>query len=468
MGTGDGGSWNGRELAADDDDPLGGSSGSWDKIELDRSDGPAVPASQQQDPTDFGGGRMIGDAFDGVDGVVDLPMPDLDTDAIRGSSPRHPAPFARGAPADRVPGGVAPTAPVARSFAPPSDPAGPRASMAPRGSLAPAAPDSDLSPAEVTLLADYGPAPSGIVGTVPYAILVLTRRRALQKALSDLRRLHVTAETDSKEALIDLGRALHANKSAELLSPLASFMVAADETGRVAGQRTEEWEKARQTADAQRGSLAAKIEQAEKAAGPYRDRETKLATQMNVRENELRRAKAKLQRAEIEMRNLAATPDPGRQPLLEAERLARRAEVDKAQGHVDELAPQLAAARRELTVMVQAINDLETQRRTVDQAQHRTERVHLSSAGEAEKHYHAAVSHLAEQALVRKIAEAVAPDAAKNARFKQATADARAKEIRVHEAALLAYDRPSLQKGLTILGIAGAAILAMILFVILR
>jgi hypothetical protein len=341
-------------------------------------------------------------------------------------------------------------------------------SMPARTSFPPDAQGSDLSPSEVALLADYGPAPNGIVGTVPYAILVLTRRRALQKSLSDLRRLHVTADADAKEALVDLGRALHANKDAELLSSLSSFMVTADETGRVAGQRTEEWEKSRQTADAQRGSLAAKIEQAERAAGPYRDRETKLATQMNVRENELRRAKAKLQRAEIELRNLATTPEPSRQPLLEAERDARRAEVDKAQGHVDELAPQLAAARRELTVMLQAINDLETQRRTVDQAQHRTERVHLSSAGEAEKHYHAAVSHLAEQALVRKVADAVAPEAAKNARLKQATSDARAKEIRVHEAALLAYDRPSLQKGLTILGVAAAAILAMILFVILR
>lgn len=325
-------------------------------------------------------------------------------------------------------------------------------------------------PAAVAVLADFGPAPSNILGAVPYALLVLTRKRALSTALVDLRRLEKTARSDCDEAMIELGRALHAQREASALAVLAPQLKAAEDAGRVAGQRTEEWQRSRDTADAQRTSLSAKIEAAERATAPYRDRETKLATQMNVREMDLKRANAKLSRVEIELRNLTTSsqPDASRQEMLEAERQARRAEADTARAQVDEIAPKLADARRELAVMLSALNDLVEQRRAVDAAQSRSEKVHLSTAGEAERSYHAAVIELATQALARSIAGDVAPDAARNAARMRSALETRAREVKMHEAALVAYDKPSFQRGVAILGGAALIVVVTLLFVILR
>lgn len=447
---GDSGRW-GREIG--DDDLHGTSSAGWETLELDTG---AAPSSAGLDPLAGGGGRIVGDPFDGLGPPSDLPGLDLDEDAVRSSAPPRPvAPSA--APASLPP----------RTSAPPGAPS---ASLPPRTSGPPAAPEVELDPGAVAALADYGPAPASIVGVVPYALLVLTRKRALTLALADLRRLEAAARRDHEEARIELGRQLHAHKDHGALAKLAPQLAAAEEAGRVAGARTEEWQRARDAADAQRGSLSAKIGEAERAAAPFRDRETKLATQMNVRETDLRRAKARLSRVEIELRNLTTSsqPDAARRELLEAELAARRAEVDAAQAHADELAPKLAEARRELATMLSALNDLTEQRRAVDAAEARSERVHHGVASEAERAYHAAVVELAAQAMARSVADAVAPMAAKAAARAAAALATRTREVQLHEAALVAYDKPSFQRGAAILGGAALLVVVTLLFVILR
>jgi hypothetical protein len=376
--------------------------------------------AREADPLAGSGERIVGDPFDGFASSNELPALDLDLPAR--AAPATPAPVA-------------------------------------------AAPPLDL--ARVAAIADYGPPPGGILACVPYAALVLTRRRALSAALIDLRRLEKTAERDREEALIALGRALHAAR--DELAPLTRELAAADEAGQLAGQRAGEWEEARRTAESQRASLDAKIAEAARAALPYRDRETKLATQMEVRETDLRRAKARLSRAEIELRNLAQSQaDASRSELLEAERVARQAEASAAQAHVDELAPKLAEARRELAVLLSAENDLRAQRRAVDALDARSEHAHHGVASEAERAYHAAVVELASQALARSLADRVAPDQAKAAQRMRAAFDTRAREVALHEAALVAYDRIGFQKGAALIAGAAFIVLITLLFVILR
>lgn len=329
---------------------------------------------------------------------------------------------------------------------------------------------AEPSASEVAALADYGPAPRSIVGSIPYAVLVFTRRRALQRALADVRRLSVSAQEDTRAALADLGGTLHAMAGAPELQPWSSVLARCDEARRVAEEKNEERQRALQAAETQRASFTAKLAQAEKAAGPYQDRETRLSIQMDVRQNDLRRARARLQRVEIELRNLEASgrPDPGKQQLLHAEQLARRADVAKAQGHVDELAPQLAEARRELAVMREAVNDLERQRRAVDAAQTRTERLHLSTAGEAEQRYRDALTELAEQTLASTVASDLAPDQTRTAERMIAAQRAREHEVKLYEAALRAYDPAAFQKGAAILCTVGILISAMLLLAALR
>lgn len=446
MGEREAGGLGGKELSSDD--PLSPGDG-WEDLELDR--GPAESSTRKRPDFDpmMGSGRMLDDSFSGLG---DGPVADLELES--------PA---------------APPAPSLASYAPPAAGTaqverGSRTNLRPSGEPA----LDDLSPMEIAATADYGESPASIVMWVPYAILVLSRRLALKKALEDLKRLRHTAAGDEREALVELGRALHAKRDHEALRPLATQLAEADASGRVAAGRTDEWERSRQAADAQRSSLTAKTGEAEKAMGPYRDRETKLVTQMDTREQELRRAKARLSRVDIEIRNLnqagqtEGAVDAGRLELLQAEREARSADVAKSQGHVDELAPQLAAARKELTVMLNALNDLEKQRRTVDEAQHRTERVHLSSAGEAENQYHAAVESIAQEAIKRKLAPQVEPVLSNAAANMKSALSAREREIRVHEAALHAYDKRAFQKGWAMIAVAGLIVLTMLILVIVR
>lgn len=432
---------------ASPDDPLApnGPASGWSELDLDtESVQSGTHPRPSYDPSDYGG-RTVGDPFSGLD---DGPIPDLELDGPTA----HDLPL--------------PDPPPPR---PEPSPSPPRA-----GGPTPALGLRAVDDVEVAALADYGERPASFVMWIPYAILVTNRRMALKKHLAELRRLKGAAEHDVDEALIELGRALHAHRASDSLRVLAPQLKACEEMAEVAQGRTEAWVQAREAADAQRSSLAAKIAEAEKASGPYRDRETKLATQMSTRENDLRRAKAKLSRVEIEMRNLRATGeqtgsvDAPKLELLQAELEARRADVDKAQGHVDELEPQLAQARKELAVMLSAANDLEKQRRAVDQAQDRTEKVHSSTAGEAEKRYHEAVRELAEGALARNLAEGLDPTKARSAVAMKRALASREREIEVHELALNAYDKGSFQKGWALIAGAGLVVLVMLALIVLR
>ncbi len=423
----------GKEASPDDPLAPNGPAAGWSELEVDTA---SVRSGTHPrggvDPADYGG-RTVGDPFAGLD---DAPIPDLELDAPAPDLPEPPPPPARE----------------------PTPPTGLRA----------------IDDVEVAMLADYGEPPASFVTWIPYAILVTNRRLALKKALAELQRLKTTAERDAREARVELGRALHARRGADVLGVLAPQMKACEETAEVAVGRTQAWEQAREAADAQRTSLSAKIEEAERASGPYRDQETKLATQMATRDGDLRRAKAKLSRVEIELRNLRAAGeqtgavDAPRLELLEAELSARRADVEKAQGHVDELEPRLAKARKELAVMLSAVNDLEKQRRAVDQAQDRTEKVHSSSAGQAEERYHEAVEALARAALDRRLAEGLEPTKTRSAVAMERALASREREIELHELALAAYDKGAFQKGWAIIAGAGLVVLVMIAFIILR
>ncbi|MBX3269985.1 MAG: hypothetical protein KF729_06970 [Sandaracinaceae bacterium] len=426
----------GKEVSPDDPLAPNGPAAGWSELAIDTA---AIRSGTHPRPVhDAGadaGGRIVGDPFAGLD---DAPIPDLELDL---GAPPLPAPDL---PAGPAPSGARPAAP------------------------------RPIDDVEVAALADYGDPPASFVGWVPYAILVTQRRRALSRALAELRRLRETAARDAREARVELGRALHRSRDVDALRVLGPQIAVCDETGRAVSGRAEAWTEAREAADAQRASLASKIEEAERASGPYRDRETKLATQMTSREAELRRAKAKLARVEIELRNLrsvgeaAGALDAPRLELLEAELVARRADVQKAQGHVDDLEPQLAQARRELAVVLSAQNDLEEQRRAVDRAQDRTERAHSSSATEAETRYHEAAEALADAALSRALAEPVAPREARGALTMERALAAREREIELHERALRAYDHSAYPRGVAVIGIAALIVLVMIVTAIVR
>ena len=241
---------------------------------------------------------------------------------------------------------------------------------------------------------------------------------------------------------------------------------AADRTAREAGTRTDELERTREAGGAQREALDARLAEAERAAAPFRDRETKLATQTSVRETDLRRAKARLSRVEIELR--AQSLDPSKRELLAAELDARRAEVERASGQLAELAPQLAEARRELASKLAVVNSLAGERRSLDATEARAISLHQSTAGAAERAHDEALAALGEAALLRGLAAELASERARRAKTLLDAKGAREREILLHRAALTAYDKPSFQKGAAFLGAAALVILGMLAFLVLR
>lgn len=454
----------GRELSLDD--ALGETGGAMPELELDRH-GSGQSAADPQDLM-FGstGGRDLADPFEGMAGA---PALELDLDAVRTSQP-SPAPPSLPPPPEPAspvpPRRPSATAPV-RTSAPPERP---RASPAPAPDRAPASPRSSGAPPRAITLADYGEPPSGIVGTVPYAVHVGLRQRALRADLARLRRLRDGAEEDLDEAMVGLGRALHAQRDDERLQVLSGPMGAADEAGEVASEHSTEWKKVREAASAQREAIEERVARAEEEAAPVRARETELGAEVSRREAALQRAKAKLARTNIELRNLAGaeSPDPGRRASLEAEREVHAAEVERARAQVDELTPELTEVRRQLASHTHRVTALEKEAREVDRSRGRSEEALSTSAKAAEGRYHEAVKVVAKQALERGLAAAVAPGPAKLATNRADALRAREEEIELHEIALTLHDRSSLHKGLAILGVLSAIVLAMLIFVVVR
>lgn len=435
-------------------------------LELDELGAPAPSPT-----VPLGAGRVVGDPFEGLTAPEDMPSLELEEvqPALRSGSRPRSQPAAQGTAPAPSRASSASRSHLDLDALPPAEAAAPT----PKDAQAARIRDRLADPAvraEVMALADYGEPPANLLGVVPYTVLVLTRQHAMRKERKALTQLLGRAKVDTEEAETALGKSLHARRDAEGLEVLAAQMAEADRLGAAAGEHTGKFEVVRQAAETQRSALEQKIDEIKERAGPYRDRETKLATQMDVRETDLRRASAKHNRVEIELRNLRSAPtlDAARIQLLEAEGQARKAEVDVAQGHVDELAPKLAEARRELAVIVSAQNDLESQKRAVDQAQSRSEKAHQTTASQVGREYDRAARALATAAITAGVARQFAPERTNQVQLMRSAQRTRERELELYEAAFEAHDKSALIKGGSVLAVAGLVVLTMILFVLIR
>ncbi len=327
---------------------------------------------------------------------------------------------------------------------------------------------------EVQSLADYGRAPDGIFGAIPYTLHVLSRRSQLKAALSSATTMRQGAEAAARRALVDLGRELLSRAGTLDLGQVSAHLEAAR---RVAGELDER----ATAASAERGEieqrshqLDARVREAQADANPWRDKETKLRTQLETRDATLKRATAQLRRAEIEIRNAVQQaeqagqpPDPDRLAALEAEREARTAEVAVAEGPVRELTRELGDIRRELASRLAAIKQIEDERRAADDALRRLERLHAAGTGAASRELEEALLALGEEAHLRGLDQPLGPAAAK-AEATLAALGERQRSEELHRRALDAYDKPAFKKGAAILGGAALAVLVTLLFVIVR
>jgi DNA repair exonuclease SbcCD ATPase subunit len=288
----------------------------------------------------------------------------------------------------------------------------------------------------------------------------------LGTALAEAQRARAAAGKRASQALARLGQAL-AERAGELdLGPLDDPLRAVARARAEAEQLRATEEEAAADAEARRAELQREVEQASKEADPWRDRETKLRTQLEARQHDARRGEAQARRAEIELRNARSTrADEERTALLESDLAARRSELELAQQKVRELTAELGQARRELATRLGRVATLTEEQKRSESALEKASRVHGSAGRQARQSLEEAYETLGRYALERGYGQA-APDHVEAARTAWAELERRRRAALLYERARLAYDRDAFRRGSIVVGSAAGVILAAIVVAI--
>ena len=327
---------------------------------------------------------------------------------------------------------------------------------------------------EVQRIAGYGKPPDGLLAAIPYALHVLSRRGVLKREAEQAKQLRRSADASARRALIDLGRALYERRDAIDLGEISSRVEAVRRaTGEVVVNQRDP-RATRKEIDEKRAELEARAREANADLAPWRDKETRLNTQLNIKKGELDRVNARLKRIEIEIRNVTArvrqaggTADEAQLAALEADAEARRAEAAVAEGPVRELLEELATVRREVAARAAVTATIDQERRSMEELAREVDGELSRTAAHATAEAEEAFLALGEEGHVRGLDETLPSHAAKVEAALGQLEDRRRRE-ELHMKAIDAWDRPAMKKGAIVIGAAGALILAMLVLAIVR
>ncbi|MCS6798753.1 MAG: hypothetical protein NZ898_09500 [Myxococcota bacterium] len=346
-----------------------------------------------------------------------------------------------------------------------------RVSMAPDTPAARRAdPQESIARVEAETYARFGPAPSGWLASIPYAIRVWLRRQQMREELQEAMRLRADVARVSDDALEALGRALVERcKDALASSPLAPQLCAALEALEALGREEQALAAERRDATERENELERGASALRDELGALRDREVRLATQHATRESEWQRAQARLQRAQIALREAERaglrTTDPARISLLEADVTVREQEAGTVRAALDEVAAQLTEARHELARHTELVAAHEARRRALEQETSRRRAALELGLQEGRRRLATALRMLGEAALTT----GTPSDAAAQAQ-RALTALGRLEERRrieaLRRAALDAYDARAYRRGLGLLLAAAVVVLAALVAIV--
>ncbi len=331
---------------------------------------------------------------------------------------------------------------------------------APRPSGAPPSPQrvdpNAPSQFEVARVANYPSPPPNVLYAVPYAMSVFTRQRELRRELADATRLREAADQAAELSLVKLGELtlgctrVHTGLEGEVHAALGTM---SDRDGMVASvARSDE-----AFASARRG-LEARLAALRQEVNPLKDRETRLQTQVSMKQQDAARFTARIQRIDIELRN--ASPD--QRGSLEAERAAREGDLRLANVPLQQLNQELAELRRQLADKTHEVAALEDELQRGEQARERDRAQRAREVGHQDRATHVALRTLGDATRVRGLANEVDPIVAGEVeRLIQAYKD-RCRIEEVQRRAVDSYDLKAYRQGAGILGAAAALILAMV------
>lgn len=337
-----------------------------------------------------------------------------------------------------------------------------------------------VDPLEITLTADYGAAPTSALLAPLYAYRVYTRRAPLQQALARHHAGLVQAEAERDDALARLASELRSLLEASdtfrrLLEPIR-------EVERLSGDRHAALSQVDSGYREQMGKFdgdLARLGEALAQASAVRAERSALA---EARDNELRRADAKLKRVQIEMRGVldlarqAVGPEGGDMPPAQAAQLA------ELQTRIKALEPEALQARSEYATAEQALEQAQAEQRRLEAQKRALERQRAQAGGELEKQLSARAAGVtdAEQqrrSALAEVARAVlaargsvaVPEATLHAlREHDRRVEAQAVRVETHVRALDAHDRERVRQGIIVaLSTLGVVVLAIVLKAVL-
>lgn len=417
-------------------------------LDLDISTSRGAPGTPTHQPL----GREVGDGFGDDDGDDAIPHANLDLDL--------------GAPTSEAP----PPMPKAEEPAKKKE-------IIPRSNNVPNQDAIEIDPVDVKVLADYGAEPKAIFETIPYAIRVVKRQRELKRSLEGIRAAVKEAEARRDERLVELGTLLRPVIAGN--SEYASFAKNIGDAEKVVQER----ESALAQTNAQFRDKAAAIDAEIAGLGP--EQQT-LEAEVDAKKKAFDEAdrlrqkhEARRKRVEIDVRaaqaKLAAMEtSPADRAQAQAliasanqERETRAAEEKLAVQAAQRAESELATARGLLDRLEQKIEGLRQKRRTLEQEYSRAGAARSEGVAEAGKEMRTVLLEIG-----RKTWKGGGPDAPGADLRRKGVSDAMAHlrklqiDMEKHVRALAAADKPSVTKGLAILG--GAIVLVLGLFIAWR
>lgn len=339
------------------------------------------------------------------------------------------------------------------SQARPSSPTGGAASARPSQATGPSsrAPrpshhDDELRAARA--LADYGEPAAGL-DAARYAVRVGVRALALHRERREVEQ-HASVLAESYEqALRDLGRALLDDQAVRSHDALRDRVLLVQTRQGELAQTEQSTRAAQAHEDSALESLAHKRAALEAELEPFSSAERRAADALAKVDAELKRKKAKLQRAEIELRALSRAslpPPPERVQSIELERAQQERELSELASAHAEATASLGRARRELSLHRGGLDDIERQHAQKHSESKARSRGHEEAVARAEHALSAALCALAEAADAVGLAHSAAEQVA-GLRAREAALDQVVDQLAAYDRALTQYDRDALLRG---------------------
>lgn len=297
-------------------------------------------------------------------------------------------------------------------------------------------------------LAGYGEAKGGL-DAARYTLHVALRMVALYRERRDVEAEASELAARYDKALLDLGRALLDDQAVRAHEGLRDrVLLVLTKQGELKAT-----EQASQAARAHEDEAFAELKKKRAAVeaelAPFLGEEKRAESTHQKIEAELKRKKAKLQRAEIELRALtrASLPPPAeRVDAIEAERQVQLSELTDLQTSFVEASAALERARRELALRRGGLDGVEREERARQSESRARGRGHEEQVARAEHALSAALCALAEAADGFGLAHSAAEQVA-GLRASEAALDAVVDRLAHYDRALTIYDRDAVVRG---------------------